>query len=278
MKVGFIGLGAMGAPMAERIAQAGHELHVWARRPASLPSELLALSAEVHASPASLAAAVDYVGICVTSADDIRQVLVGSGALTELRRGAVVAVHSTISPDEAISLAGLVRQSGGHFLDAPVSGARQGARRGELLVLVGGEESVLQMCMPVVETYSATVEWVGPVGAGQRAKILNNLVMNANIAVAQLVLELAPDAGIPREQLRRAMLRGSGASRGMEALDVSVLPGKWSPVNGYKDLGLAADLLQRVGHSNSPLHDAIDMAVRVRHDMAPPGSPSPPTD
>lgn len=212
MRVGFIGLGGQGAPMARRIVEAGFATTLWARRPATLDA-FADTVAQRAASPAELAAASDLVCVCVVNDADVEQVVTGEqGVLSGLRRGGVIAVHSTVHPDTCRRLAELARAHGVSVIDAPVSGGGQAAAEGRLLVMAGGDPGTVDRCRPVFETYADPVIHMGSLGSGQIAKLLNNVLFTANLATAADTLALAPEFGIDREALAEVVLHGSGTS------------------------------------------------------------------
>ena len=213
MRVGFIGLGSQGAPMARRIVDGGYGLTLWARRPESLEA-FAGTAAEVAGSPAELAAASDLVCLCVVNDADVDGLVDGDeGLLAGLRPGGIIAVHSTVHPDTCRALAERAAAHGVSVIDAPVSGGAPAAEKGSLLVMVGGDDVVVEKCRPVFETYADPVIHLGPVGAGQVTKILNNLLFSANLGAAMGTLELGEALGVPRDRLCQVITRGSANSR-----------------------------------------------------------------
>ncbi|MER5183370.1 NAD(P)-dependent oxidoreductase [Streptomyces sp. NPDC002896] len=210
--VGFIGLGSQGAPMARRIIEAGHPVTLWARRPATLvPFE--GTPAKVATSPAELAAASDLVCVCVVDDADVEEVVLGErGVLAGLRRGGVIAVHSTVHPDTCRRLEARAAAQDVQVVDAPVSGGAPAAAEGRLLVMVGGESGTVRYCRPVFESFGDPVVHLGPLGSGQVAKLLNNVLMTANLATAADTLALGRELGVDPRALAEAVGHGSGAS------------------------------------------------------------------
>ncbi|MGV0791459.1 NAD(P)-dependent oxidoreductase [Mycolicibacterium sp. XJ1819] len=218
MRVGFIGLGDQGGPMARRVIDAGHPVTLWARRAESL-APYTDTSAETAASPRELGKVSDVVCICVVDEAGVRQVLLGDdGVLAGLSAGGMVAVHSTISPGACGELAETAREVGVDFIDAPVSGGGQAAAAGRLLVMVGAGARVFEKCRPVFESYGDPVLHVGDVGTAQRVKLINNAMMAANTAVALHALELADALGVDRSAAATAIRHGSGHSRALDLL------------------------------------------------------------
>ena len=220
MRVGFIGLGSQGAPMARRIVDGGFELTLWARRPASV-EPYADTAAKVAATPAELGAASDLVCLCVVGDDDVKQVLDGdTGVLAGLAPGGIVAIHSTVHPDTCREIAKSAADKGISVIDAPVSGGAPAVAEGTLLVMVGGEESDVEKCRPVFATYADPIVHLGPLGSGQVTKILNNLLFTANLGSAMSTLELGESLGIPRDRLCEVVSRGSANSKALGSIVV----------------------------------------------------------
>jgi 3-hydroxyisobutyrate dehydrogenase len=218
-KVGFIGLGDLGGGIVSRIVDAGWPTVLWARRPEAL-DPFDGPRVTVAETPAALAAGVDLVGVCVWADYDVREVLTGDdGVLAGCRPGTIVAVHSSVAPATCRELADMAAARGVELLDAPVSGGRQVALDGALTVAVGGDEASLARCRPVFETFASTTVHLGPVGAGQAAKLLNNALFSANLAVADDALLLGEELGIDAAALAEFVRVGSGRSY---ALDVAL--------------------------------------------------------
>lgn len=212
IRVGFIGLGSQGAPIARRIVDAGFPVTLWARRPAALEQ-----FADTHAttadSPAKLAAASDIVGLCVRDDADVAEVTGGpDGVLAGLRPGAIIAVHSTVHPDTCRLLAEQAASAGVGVVDAPVSGGRPAAEAGRLLVMVGGDDATVARCAPVFATFGDPVVHLGPLGSGQVAKLLNNAAFTAQLGLAADLLALGKTLGVDEGQLAEVVLHGSGRS------------------------------------------------------------------
>jgi 3-hydroxyisobutyrate dehydrogenase-like beta-hydroxyacid dehydrogenase len=270
MRVGFIGLGSQGAPMARRIVEGGYELTLWARRPESL-APFSDTAAKVAESPAELAAVSDLVCLCVVGDDDVRQVLGGdSGVLAGLAPGGVIAIHSTVHPDTCREIAELCGAKGVSVIDAPVSGGGPAAADGTLLVMVGGDEGVVARCRPVFETYADSVIHLGPLGAGQVTKILNNLLFSANLGSAISTLELGESLGVPRDRLCEVLARGSATSKAVSS--ISMFGGtlaSLAPIAGallQKDVRHAASLADDAAAPQGTVFTAADTALeRMDH-------------
>ncbi|GGL19273.1 NAD(P)-dependent oxidoreductase [Nocardia jinanensis] len=219
MRVGFIGLGSQGGPMARRIVEAGYPTTLWARRTATTDS-YGDTAAKVADSPAALAAESDLVCLCVVGDADVREVLEREdGVLAGFAGSAagrdtppVIAIHSTVHPDTCRELAEIAANQGVSLIDAPVSGGAPAVAAGRLLVMAGGGEDTLARCLPVFETYANPVVHLGGVGAGQTTKLLNNLLFTAHMSTAVSTLELGARLGVSPERLGEVIGNGSGNS------------------------------------------------------------------
>ena len=212
MRVGFIGLGLQGAPMARRIIDAGYATTLWARRPATLET-FADTGAKVAASAAELAAASDLVCVCVVNDADVDEVVAGeNGILAGLRPGAVIAVHSTVHPDTCRRLAVKAGTRGVRLIDAPVSGGGAAAAEGRLLMMVGGDAAIVDVCRPVFATYADPIVQLGPLGSGQLTKLLNNVLFTANLATAVDALALGQALGVDPHRLAEVISHGTANS------------------------------------------------------------------
>lgn len=220
-RVGFIGLGSQGGPMARRIVESGHPLTIWARNPASLrPLEETAATAV--ATPAEVGASSDVVGICVVADADVEDVLLRpDGVLAGMRPGGVIAIHSTIHPDTCRRLASDAAARGISIVDAPVSGGGQAAAAQKLLVMAGGAEEDVARCRPVFETFANPVIHLGPLGSGQMAKLLNNFLFTAQLGAAMDTFDFADRLGIDRAEMAKVLAHGSGGTRAAAILAAS---------------------------------------------------------
>ena len=210
MRIGFIGLGTMGAPMAGHLLRAGHALHVWSRRAASTDS-LVAMGATRCESPEEMAAACEIVCTNLTGSADVE------GMAGELAPGfAAGAIHldfSTIAPSVARRIAAMHAAQGVEFVDAPVSGGGTGARNATLAIMWGGRPELEIRLRPLFDVLGKTVVHVGESGAGQVAKACNQMIMVAAIEASAEAARLAAASGIDFAKVRGAMLGGSAGSR-----------------------------------------------------------------
>jgi 3-hydroxyisobutyrate dehydrogenase-like beta-hydroxyacid dehydrogenase len=271
VKVGFIGLGNQGAPIAERMRAGGAELTVWARR-AAATDPFREAGAHVAATPAELAAACEVIGVCVVGDADVREVLVGdgeTGLLAGVRPGAVIAIHATVAPETVIELEVLARDRGAHLLDAPVSGGPAGAKAGTMTVMVGGSAEALAIARPAFELFAETIPHLGPVGSGQVLKLLNNNLAYANAAMAVSALRIAGSLGIDVDRAAEIIRVSSGASRGLDIVSTPLLAKAAGPTsNVAKDVAHFHHLLEQRGLADAPLAQVSKTAPGVIKDFA----------
>ena len=216
MKVGFIGLGVMGRPMALHLVRAGHELSVYARR-AEAAQPLVDAGARRLATPAEVAATSEVVFVMVTTGADVEDVALGEGGIVHgARPGTVVVDMGTIPPGTARRIAAKLAERGIETVDAPVSGGEVGAQNATLAIMAGGKAEVLERVRPLLEKLGKTIVHIGPSGAGQVAKACNQMIMVSCIeAVAEAML-LAQRSGADPEKVRLALTGGSAGSRVLE--------------------------------------------------------------
>ena len=210
MKIGFIGLGAMGAPMAGHLLRAGHALSVWSRRAASADS-LVARGATRCASPAAVAAASEIVCSNLTGSADVEAL--AAELAPALAPGAIHVDFSTIAPHVARRIAAMYAVHGVDFVDAPVSGGSAGAQDATLAIMWGGKSALATRLETIFEVLGKVIVHVGESGAGQVAKACNQMVMVAAIEAAAEAARLAAASGVDFAKVRAAMLHGSAGSR-----------------------------------------------------------------
>jgi 3-hydroxyisobutyrate dehydrogenase-like beta-hydroxyacid dehydrogenase len=266
MRVGFIGLGSQGGPMARRIIEAGYPTTLWARRSATL-EQFAETPAKVAATPAELAADSDLVCLCVVGDADVDEITSGQdGVLAGLQPGSVITVHSTVHPNTCRKLAKSAEAQGVSVIDAPVSGGGPAAEKGRLLVMVGGDADVVERCRPVFETYADPVVHVGELGTGQTTKLLNNLLFTANLGTAATALSLAKDLGVAPERLAEVISRSSGNSFALNAIGGTGGLDRLAGLAGsllQKDVRLVVDLADRASARGGAVLDAADAALAL---------------
>lgn len=220
-KYGFIGLGSQGAPIARRMIDANLPTVLWARRAATL-EPFATTAAEYADSIEALAGQVDYVGICVVDNAGVEEMC--DRLIPNMRQGSYIVIHSTVQPEVCQALAARARDHGLRFVDAPVSGGAPGAEAGTLTVMVGGASEDVAAITPVLRTFGRLITHLGEVGAGQRAKIINNSMLAANIAIAHHGLEAAAALGIHRDEFTSLVKASSGHSFGFDVCARMTVP------------------------------------------------------
>ena len=229
LRVGIIGLGVMGKPMAQRLLAAGYPVTVW-NRTASKQAPLVELGAKSATAPAEVARASDVVITMVGDGPDVKAVLEGpQGVLSEARPGLVVVDMSTIAPAVAREIEALCAPLGVAFLDAPVSGGERGAIEGALSIMVGGPEPDFRRLKPLFEALGKTITHCGPVGAGQSFKLVNQVVCGLNILAWAEGLALAEQLGLDLEQALSVLSKGSAASWMLSNLAPRAIAGDFEP-------------------------------------------------
>ena len=218
MRVGFVGLGVMGLPMAGHLLAAGHDVAVWARRPESA-APIVAAGAVACGSPAELAARSEVVISIVTASADVEQLAFGPGGLIEgFAPGSIHVDMSTIAPGTARRLAARYAGRGIAWLDAPVSGGGQGAIDATLALMVGGRADVLERVRPLFACLGKTVVHMGEAGAGQVAKACNQMIMVSVIQAVAEAMRLAGAHGLDLAKVLEALQGGSAASRVLDVM------------------------------------------------------------
>ena len=269
--VGFIGLGSQGAPMARCIIDAGHPTLLWARRPATL-EPFAETDAVVAASPADLAARADFIGICVVDDDDVEDVVLrADGIVAGIQPETIVAIHSTIHPDTCRRLEAPLRDKGATLIDAPVSGGAPAALAGELLVMVGGDDSVFRRSLPVLSTFGDPVRLMGPLGSGQLAKLTNNVLFISGISLAHDAVEFGAALGLDPEALIAVLRSGSARSfaletyAGLRSVGFSAAEPGPSTVGRLlrKDVDIACSIARDQGATLGRLPEVADAVLAV---------------
>jgi 3-hydroxyisobutyrate dehydrogenase len=251
MKVGFAGLGTMGSAMAANLARAGFPLTVWNRTPGRA-EELKSLGATEAASPRELASASELVVTCVTDSPQMAEVVFGADGLAEgLAAGSVLIDCSTISPASARELGRRLEDLGVAMLDAPVSGGSEGAVAGTLTIMVGGDPVVLERASDVLHAMGRTITHIGPLGSGQVAKAVNQVILcGTYLGVAEGVV-LAMKAGLDPERVVGALAGGAAGSwilqnRSGRMID-DAYPLGFKLALHRKDVAIALELARSVG-------------------------------
>lgn len=211
-KVGYVGLGNMGGPMARNLAKARLDLTVYDRRQVAI-DELVALGAKAGGSVGELAESVDVLLTCVLYDHQVKEIFDGDdGIIARGRPGLIVTVHSTISPDTITDVAARAAERGIQVLDAPVSGASIASEKGTLTIMVGGDEAALAKIMPVLSVIGENIIPVGGPGAGQAAKLSNNIMALGNQLVAMEAIRFGAAFGLDKEAILRVAAVSTGGS------------------------------------------------------------------
>jgi len=248
-RLGYIGLGIMGRGMAANLIAAGHPLTVWNRT----PSKAEGLNANLVDSPQDVGPASDIVFVCVSDTPDVEEVVFGDyGVIHGMTFGDVLVDHSTISPVATAGFAARAAELGVAWIDAPVSGGSEGAERGTLAVMAGGDTVALERVRPLMETYSSSIVHVGDEpGSGQMVKAVNQILVVLNQLAASEALMLADAAGLDLQKTLSAVEGGAAGSWMLSNRGPQMIERDWSP--GFtidlqqKDLRLVLEAADEVG-------------------------------
>jgi 2-hydroxy-3-oxopropionate reductase len=236
--IGFIGLGIMGHAMAENLVRSGFDTIVW-NRTASKADDLVALGATAASSPGDVARDADIVMVCVSDTADVEAVVFGpDGVATGISEGSLIIDHSTISPGVTKAFAARIADQGAFWLDAPVSGGSEGAVNGTLSIMIGGDESQIIRSMPYLEAVGSTITHVGPQGAGQLVKAVNQILVVVNQLAVSEALMLAEAGGLDLEATLAAVSGGAAGSWMLSNRGPQMIERDWSP-------GFTIDLQQK---------------------------------
>jgi 3-hydroxyisobutyrate dehydrogenase len=250
-RIGFLGLGTMGAAMAANLARAGFEVTAWNRSPGRAP-ELDDLGVARGDTPADVARAADAVVVCVSDTPDVEAVLFGPGGLADgAPRGLLVIDCSTISPSATRDFGARLRELGVALVDAPVSGGSEGAQKGTLTIFCGGEADDVERARPMLAAMGKTITHVGPSGAGQAVKAVNQVILAGTyLGVAEGIV-LALKSGLDVSQVVEAL--GGGAAQSWvlanrsERMRVNDYPLGFKVALHRKDLGIALGMAREMG-------------------------------
>ncbi|MBM4245511.1 MAG: NAD(P)-dependent oxidoreductase [Deltaproteobacteria bacterium] len=271
MKVAFLGLGVMGFPMARHLAAGGHEVAVFNRTRVRAERWAADNPGRVAATPADAARGAALVFTCVGRDEDVREVVLGpDGALGAMSAGAALVDHTTTSAALAREVAAAAAARGVGFLDAPVSGGQQGAEKGILTVMAGGEPATFATAEPVVACYARAFRLLGPSGAGQLAKMVNQICIAGLIEGLAEGLHFARAAGLDAQAVIDVISKGAAQSWQMENRHGTMLAGQFE--HGFavdwvrKDLGYALDEARRNG-AHLPVTAVVDQLYGEVQDM-----------
>jgi 3-hydroxyisobutyrate dehydrogenase len=249
-KLGYLGLGMMGLPMSRRLVNAGHELAVW-NRSAAKTTALVEAGARLAANPREVAACASIIFMCVTDAAAVEDVVFGPAGLASVAgAGRVVVDFSSIHPDSARAIAARLEVANGmRWIDAPVSGGTKGAEEGTLAVMAGGDVADIERVRPYVLSMARRLTHMGPIGAGQMAKLCNQVIVGCAMAVLSEATRLAVNSGIDAGKLPEALAGGFADSIPLQLFVPRMIQGIHSPPLGHiatmlKDLDTVADVAQ----------------------------------
>ena len=253
MNIAFIGMGTMGAPMARRLLEAGHQVTVHNRTRAR-EEPLAAAGASRAATPSEAAKGCELVITMVSDTPDVQAVTLGpDGAIHGMTAGSVLVDMSTISPAATRRIAAALEEKGIEMLDAPVSGGSEGAEQGTLSIMVGGKAEVLESVKPVLDSLGKTITLVGPIGSGQVTKAINQVIIAGTYAAVAEGMALGLAAGVDIEAAHRAVSGGAAGSWVLEHRAGNMISNRY-PL-GFrtrlhrKDLGIALETARDLGVS-----------------------------
>ncbi len=251
-KVAFLGLGVMGLPMAGHLALAGHDVTVYNRTPAKAQAWAAEFKGRAAATPREAAAGCDIVFCCVGNDNDLRSVVLGpDGALAGMKPGAIFVDHTTASADVARELYAKAQEKGLAFVDAPVSGGQAGAQNGLLTVMCGGDAAAFETVRPVAMAFSRAFTLLGPSGAGQLAKMVNQICIAGLVQGLSEAIAFGQRAGLDMNQVLDVIGKGAAQSWQMDNRGKTMIQDKFD--FGFavdwmrKDLGLVLDEAKRNG-------------------------------
>lgn len=244
-KIGLIGTGIMGTPMALNLIKAGFELTIHSRTKAKA-QPVIDAGGHWRDSPRELAREVDVVVTVVPDSPDVEAVYLGSdGVRAGLREGSIAIDMSTVSPDMARTVGAAVGERGGSFLDAPISGGKTGAEAGTLAIMVGGKRDTLTRAMPVLEAMGKTIVHCGPCGAGQLTKLCNQIICGLNLLAVSEALVFAERVGLDQTTMLKVVSSGAAGSWAVDNLGTRMERRDFAPMFmidlQQKDLRIALD-------------------------------------
>jgi 3-hydroxyisobutyrate dehydrogenase len=239
VKAAFIGLGVMGFPMARHLSAKGHEVTVYNRTTSKAESWVSQHGGRLARTPAEAATGQDVVFACVGNDSDLREVTLGpDGAFKGVAKGAIFVDHTTASAEVARELHAAATEAGFGFLDAPVSGGQAGAENGQLTVMVGGEQSVFERAEPTIMSFAKATRLLGPSGAGQLAKMMNQICIAGVVQGLAEAVHFGKKAGMDIEAVIDVISKGAAQSWQMENRYKTMNAGKF-------DFGFAVDWMRK---------------------------------
>lgn len=258
MRVGFVGAGRMGGPMVARLVAAGHDVRAVGRT-AEKRSELERLGARAAHDAAEAGAQADIVVLCVFTDPQVREVCMDGGLLSAMPSGSALVVHTTASPKTIDALA--ARADGIDVVDAAVSGGPHDIAAGRLTLFVGGADDAVQRVRPLLSCYGDPVLHVGPTGAGQKVKLVNNALFAGQVGLLAESTRLGARLGVPEPMLLSALAQGSASGRVMNLVAARGSVASFIEVAGEfvaKDVAVVRGMAEELGGDLGALDDVID--------------------
>jgi len=264
-RLGFIGLGAMGMPMARHLMDAGYSVDIWARSPAKVV-ELSSAGATLCPTPAALAAQCDIVLLCVFDAASVHAVVFGTDGVAEVgAAGKMIIDHSTTHPERSREMAERLKgETGMSWVDAPVSGGAKGAEAGALIVMAGGAHADISRAETITSAYAKRFAHMGPIGAGQASKVCNQMIIGATVAVWAEALNFAQQFGVKAADLPDCLAGGwadSAVAQDHAKRMARLAPDPVGPGLMQKDMDAALDMARITG---SPMPVTAQVAELYR--------------
>lgn len=263
IRIGFIGAGRMGAPMVARLAGAGHEVRAFGRS-AEKRSAVAELGADAVTSVAAAGDGADIVIVCVFTDEQVHHVCLDGDLIPAMRPGSVLVVHTTGSPDTATALAARADRRFIDVVDAPVSGGPHDVAAGQVTLFVGGGDEAVAQVSPVLSCYADPILHVGPTGAGQRVKLVNNALFAAQIGVVAEAVRLGDRLGVDEPTLLRALPHGSGTSRALSLIaSAGSAPTFLAAVGDFvgKDVAVLRKAVAELGCDMGRLDDIVNSGL-----------------
>lgn len=261
-KIAFIGLGVMGFPMAGHLARAGHQVSVWNRTPAKVQQWAQTYTGAAAESIAEAVTGASLVMTCVGADPDLIGVYEGpDGIIANAPEGCILIDHTTASAEVAERLAAAAGEHGQTFVDAPVSGGQQGAENGQLTIMCGGDTGAYNTAKPLLNCYARAINLMGPVGAGQRTKMVNQIAIAGLVQGLSEAIHFAENAGLDVNKVIDVISKGAAQSWQMENRSATMIAGEFE--HGFavdwmrKDLAICLEEARR-NHSSLPVTALVD--------------------
>jgi 2-hydroxy-3-oxopropionate reductase len=263
VRVGFVGAGRMGRPMVGRLVDAGHQVRALGRSDQKR-SAIGELGADPVDDIAAVCAGAEVVVVCVFTDEQVRQICLADGLVAAMPAGSTLVLHTTGSPRTAEAIAERATPRGVAVVDAPVSGGPHNAAAGALTLFVGGADDAVATVRPVLGSYGEPILHVGPLGAGQKVKLINNVLFAAQIGLLSDAVELAGRLGVAESALLAALPHGSAASRVLDIVAAGGSVASFIETAGVfvgKDIAVVRQIAAELGSDLGVLDDVIDTVL-----------------